>query len=194
MDNLILKLYSQPGTVFTISEIAQLLPGVSDESLRDKLYYFSKTGKLKRLRHGIYAKEGYNPFELANRIYTPSYISLETVLVGAGVVFQYYETIFLMSYLSRHMEVDGRRIQYRQLKSEILINTAGIEQKEGYFTASVERAFLDAIYVYKNYHFDNLGVLDWDKVADLKKIYRSKALEKRSTAYYKIYQEEYGKH
>ena len=60
--------------------------------------------------------------------------------------------------------------------------------------ATLERAFLDAVYLYKNYHFDNLGTIDWEKVAELKKIYKSKAFEKRVEEYYMIYKEDYGKH
>ena len=160
-NNIILKLYSRPETVFTLDEISQLFPGIAYESIRDRLYYFTKVGKLKRLHRGIYAKEAYNPLELANKLYKPSYISLETVLGSGNVVFQYYETIFAVSYLTRTVAINNTSIQYRQIKGEILTNTDGIEQKDGYFIATLERAFLDAIYIYKNYHFDNLGGKKW---------------------------------
>ena len=97
----ILHLYSRPQTIFTLDEIAQFFPNLSSESIRNRLYYFTKAGKLKRLHMGIYAKEEYNPLELVNKLYTPSYISLETVLAKGGAVFQYYETIFAVSYVTR---------------------------------------------------------------------------------------------
>jgi predicted transcriptional regulator of viral defense system len=188
--DLILKLYSRPETVFTVAEIAQLLPGVSAESLTDRLYYFTKAGKLKRLRHGLYAKQDYNPLELANKVYRPSYISLETVLARAGITFQYYRTIFLVSYLTREIRIAETNIQYRRIKPGVLTNPAGIEPQPGYFIATPERAFLDAVYIYKNYHFDNLGAINWEKAQGLKNIYKSKILEKRLAEYYKIYQDE----
>ncbi|HUD44573.1 MAG TPA: type IV toxin-antitoxin system AbiEi family antitoxin domain-containing protein [Patescibacteria group bacterium] len=183
-NDLLLQLYSRPETVFTVDEIAQLCTGISYESLRDRLYYFVKAGKLNRVHHGIYAKPNHNIFEMANKIYKPSYISLETVLVKGGVVFQYYETIFLVSYLTRYISVNNTEIQYRQLKGNVLADTTGIEHKDGYFIASLERAFLDSLYIYKNYHFDNLGPVNWEKVEALKSIYNSKALEKRIKEYY----------
>lgn len=192
--DLILKLYSRPETVFTIDEISQLFPDISYESLRDRLYYFTKTGKLKRLHQGIYAKKDYNLLELANKLYKPSYISLETVLAKKGVVFQYYKTIFAVSYLTRSVKLDDIKIQYRQIKGEILTNPQGVECQKGYFIATLERAFLDAVYIYKNYHFDNLGVIDWDKVAELKDSYGSKAFKKRVEEYFKLYKEDDGKH
>jgi len=191
-NDIILKLYGRSETVFTLDEISQLFPDISYESVRDRLYYFTKVGKLKRPHQGIYAKVDYNPYELANKLYKPSYISLETVLGTGNVVFQYYETIFAVSYLTRTLAINNISIQYRQIKGEILTNTEGIEEKEGYFIATLERAFLDAIYIYKNYHFDNLGVIDWKKVEVLKKIYKSKVFEKRVGEYYKDYKEDYG--
>lgn len=193
-DNLLLQLYSKPETVFTIEEIAQLSIEISNKSLRDRLYYYTKSGKLLRLHHGIYAKHKYNPFELANKLYKPSYISLETVLLKEGVVFQYYETIFVVSYLTREVKIKNHNVRYRQIKAEVLTNLQGIEQKVGYFIATKERAFLDAIYIYKNYHFDNLGAIDWEKTHDLKKIYKSKVFEKRVEEYFQIYKEDYAKH
>lgn len=192
MNNIILKLYSKPETVFTLSEISQLFPEIAYESIRDRLYYFAKVGKLRRLHQGVYAKMDYNPLELANKLYKPSYISLETVLSVGNVVFQYYETIFVVSYLTKTVTVNNISIQYRQIKGDICTNTQGIEQKNGYFIATLERAFLDAVYIYKNYHFDNLGIINWEKVKDLKKIYNSKAFEKRVEEYYKDYKEDYG--
>lgn len=181
--DILLCLYSRPETVFTLDEITQLFPGISYESLRDRLYYFTKVRKLQRLHQGIYAKKDYNPFELANKVYKPSYISLETVLVKGGVVFQHYDTIFLVSYLTRTIKINDTDIQYRQIKRDVLTNTDGIEQKTGYFIATLERAFLDAVYIYKNYHFDNLGTIDWEKIDSLKTLYNSKALEKRAKEY-----------
>lgn len=192
MKDIILTLYSKPQTVFKIAEVAQLLPNVTPGNLRRRLHYFVTVGKLKKPRRGIYTKIEYEPFELANKIFVPSYISFETVLLKEGVVFQYYETIYVASYLSRILAVDGHKIWYKQIAEPALSNRLGIEEKDGYFIASKERAFLDAVFLYKNYYFDNLGVLNWEKVFTLVPIYESKILEKRIKAYYKHYQEDYG--
>lgn len=151
---------------------------------------FAKSGAIKKLRRGIYAKDKFNPLELANKVYRPSYISLETVLAKGAVTFQYYETIFAASYLTREVKIGDTNIQYRRIKANVLTNPAGIERQSGFFIASLERAFLDAVYIYKNYHFDNLGAIDWEKANSLKKIYKSRLLEKRLNEYYQIYREE----
>lgn len=177
-------LYSRPQTIFTLGEISQHLPNVPYGNLKSSLSYFAKEGKIRRLRPGIYAKQKYNPLELANKICTPSYISLETVLQKEGVIFQVYDTIFAISYLSRKISINGHHIFYRKIKDGILLNSAGIEEKEGYFMATVERAFLDAVFLYGDYHFDNLTPLNWEKVFELQKIYNSKTLEKRVGKYH----------
>lgn len=189
-NDIILTLYSKPQTVFTLDEISLYFPKIPYENLRSRIRYFTNAGKLQRLHHGVYAKNEYNPLELANKLYKPSYISLETVLAKGGVIFQYYETIFAVSYLTRTVTLNETKIQYRQIKRSVLTNLIGIEQKTGYFIATLERAFLDAIFIYKNYHFDNLETIDWEKVKELKKVYKSKAFEKRVGEYYKIYQED----
>ncbi len=191
---MLLSIYRRPETVLTIDEIAQLSPDIAYKSLKDRLSYFTKTGRLKRLRSGIYAKPDYNPLELANKVYRPAYISLETVLFRGGVIFQTYRTIFLASYVTRSVTIDGTELQFRKIKDLVLANMTGIEPRQGYFMASLERAFLDAIYIYRDYHFDNLDGIDWEKVNLLKGIYQSQAFEKRVEDYYKIYQEDHGQH
>ncbi|MEJ2568718.1 MAG: hypothetical protein P8Z50_07610, partial [candidate division WOR-3 bacterium] len=52
-----------------------------------------------------------------------------------------------------------------------------VELKNGYATATKERAFLDALHLYKNYYFDNLDILDKDIVLNMVDIYRSKTLK-----------------
>jgi len=188
--NFLLEIYKKPQTTFSLKEISLMFPQLSYKNLKSKLSYFVSVGKLKRVRRGIYVKEGFNPLELANKIYTPSYISLETVLEKEGIVFQKYQTIFVVSYLSRKIKVGEQEIFYRKIKNEILLNDLGIEEENFCFVASRERAFLDAIFLYKNYHFDNLRPLDWEKIKEMEKIYSNKALVKRVTQYYKIYKKD----
>ncbi len=175
-DNLILKLYQRDQTVFSISEVALISGGLKRENLKARMNYYAGKGFLKNVRKGIYTKPDYNPMELATKIYTPSYISLETVLEKDGVIFQDYKTIFLVSYLTRRIEVDGQEFEYRRIKEEILLNDGGIIEEGNYAKASAERAFLDCLYLYKNYDFDNIDVLDKKKVLAFLPIYRSKKL------------------
>ncbi len=181
MDNFILKLYRSKQTVFTSKELFLLFPEVKKNNLKARMHYYVKKGMIKNPRRGIYTKAEYNFPEMAAKIYTPAYISLETVLERKGVIFQQYKTIFVVSYLTREITVEDQDIQYRRIKEEILLSRDGLIEKQGYFEAEKERAFLDALYLYKDYYFDNPDILDKKKVFALVENYHSKALEKKVT-------------
>ena len=178
--DIIFELYKSSRKVFRIMDIALLLGIEKTTTLRKKLNYYVKTGKLLNPRKGFYAKEGYKPEELACLLYPPTYISLEYVLQRTGVVFQYDSAITNVSYLTRETEIDNQTFRYRQMKGEILINTAGIIlNDENINIATRERAFLDMLYLNGRYYFDNLHILDKKKVEQLLPIYYSQTLVKR---------------
>ncbi len=173
-------------TIFSIKD-ASLMWGEENESIISiRLNKYAKAGKLIKVRRGLYVKDkNYNRFELATRIYTPSYISFETVLTHEGVSFQYYGNIFVASYVNREINVADQKITFVRMKDYVLSNSIGIEHKDGVAIATRERAFLDRLYVSKDYHFDNLRSLDWNKVMEILPIYNNKRLEKKVKEYQK---------
>lgn len=175
-------------TVFSTKDIALLWREKTEVAARVRLSNYIKTGKLIRICRGLYAKDkNYNRFELATRIYTPSYISFETVLTRAGINFQFYSNIFVASYVTRDIEVGDQKISFIRMKDYVLSNGIGIEHSDNIAIASKERAFLDRIYISKDYHFDNLDALNWDKVFDILPIYHNKRMNKKVEEYFKYY-------
>lgn len=168
-----------------------LFPEIPYDNLKKRMSYFALSGSIKKLSRGVYAKDQFDVLELANKLYTPSYVSLETVLQKAGVIFQYYESIFSVSYISRAVKVGDYTITYRRMKKDVLVNKKGIEEQGNVIIASPERAFLDAVYLYKNYHFDNLSPLNWDKVIELKDLYGNREFLKRVEEYYQVFKEDH---
>lgn len=179
-NNIILSIFQDVKTVFRLRDIALLVGEKDFESLNKKLNYYVRTGKLLNPRKGIYAKPNYNSEELASLLYTPSYISLEYVLQKAGVIFQFDTRITIISYLSRSIDVEDKTFIYRKIKGEIIANTKGISRQINQVNiATGERAFLDLLYLNKNYYFDNLNPLNKKTVYELLPIYMSKALADR---------------
>lgn len=171
-------------TVFSFKDLA-LLWGNSGNAMLKRVGYYVKNGQIYSPRRGFYAKdENYIRFELACKIYTPSYISFESVLAREGMIFQHYKEIFVASYKTRSIVSDNQTYSYRRIKGLVLTNPAGVENTEEYSIASKERAFLDTVYVNKEYHFDNLSPLDWDKVFEILPAYSNIAMEKRVKALY----------
>ena len=184
-------LLRSPKTIFSIKDIALLWKEKAEAPVRVRLSQYAKNGKLIRIHRGIYAKDkNYNRFDLATRIYTPSYISFETVLTRTGLNFQYYSNIFVASYVTREIETDKQKISFIKIKDYVLSDTTGIEHINDVAIATKERAFLDRIYVSKDYHFDHLDVLDWNKVFEILPIYRNKRMNKKINEYYKHYKED----
>ncbi|MDA1337870.1 MAG: hypothetical protein O2871_00745 [bacterium] len=186
--NLLLQLYNNPNTVFTTKEISMLFPDLKSTALKNRLNYYVKQKQLLSPRHGIYTKPTFNTFEFANKIYSPSYISFETVLAKHGVTFQNYTSIFVASYLTRELKVADISINYIRINSQILTNPAGIEN-DLFSMATLERAFLDTIYYYKDYHFDNLQPINWDKIRSIQTIYPTQKFKTTVESYYKVYKD-----
>lgn len=178
-NDVLLSVYQDKRTVFRLTDVAMLTGENSRVSLGKKLNYYVRTGKLGNPRKGIYVKPGYSPEELACCLYTPSYISFEFVLRSAGVIFQYDTSLTAASYLSRKTTIKNRVYAYRKLKNEYLLNTNGIKRLErGVNIASTERALLDLLYLNPDYYFDNLNVIDQEKLTALLEMYQSKKLER----------------
>ena len=183
----LLDLMRSKKTVFTFKDLI-LFWGESDVNfVKKKIHRYVKAGKINAVRRGIYSKDkNYDKYELATKIYTPSYVSMETVLGATGVTFQLYGQIFVASYVTKEIECDGQKYFYKKIKDTILTNQAGIESRENYSIASPERAFLDVIYLNKDYHFDNLSPLNWEKVYEILLIYGG---NKRMAKMVKMYQQ-----
>lgn len=179
-------LLRSPQTIFSTKDVALLWGEETNAAVRVRLSNYIKTRKLIRVHRGLYAKDkNYNHFELATRIYTPSYVSFETVLTREGVNFQYYGNIFVASSVNKEITVDDQKITFVRMKDYVLSNTLGIEHKDGIAIATKERAFLDRVYISKDYHFDNLRSLDWNKVIEILPIYNNKRMEKKVREYQK---------
>lgn len=187
----ILKIYSSHNTVFTFKDISLIWKDTNPDLIKAKVNYYVRSGKLYAIRRGIYAKDkDYDKLELATKIYTPSYISFETVLAKAGIVFQFYTQIFAVSYLTREIIADNQIYSYRKIKDSILTNHAGVEKKDNYTIASAERAFLDVVYLNKDYHFDNLSPLNWEKVFEILPVYGgNKRMEKKVKEYHEAFKD-----
>lgn len=188
MDNTLTKLFQSSKTVFTSKELALTWNETNPDNLKAKIYYYVKTGSIFRLRRGVYTKsKDFNPKELAISLYSPSYISFETVFAEAGMIFQYYETVFAAGPWTKDLQIGKYKFTFRRLKKSVLYNPAGIVSKNNFSIASPERAFLDMLYLSPDYYFDNLDLLDWKKCFELAMIYDSKRLIKCLKKYQKKY-------
>ena len=180
-NDILLSIYKDQAAVFRLKDIAMLINEPDFNSLNGKLNYYVRGGKLLNPRKGIYAKPGFTAEEVACKLYTPSYISLQYVLQRSGIIFQFDSAVTSLSYLSRTVDLGGQALVYRKMKGPLLVNTKGIIRKNRVNIATAEKAFLDLCYLDRDFYFDNLHPLNREKISDLLPVYQNAALTERVT-------------
>jgi predicted transcriptional regulator of viral defense system len=188
MKNLTYSINKLPQTIFTTREIAIILSETNPDIVKSKINYYVKRGELFSIKRGIYSKdETFNECELATKLYTPSYVSFETILARHGIVFQYDSRVHCASYVTRELKVKDVKIYYKSIKREILSNPMGIIYTNYYPEATAERAFLDTIYVFGKRHFDNLSPIDFEKCQNMLSVYEGTITKKDLKKYARYY-------
>ena len=177
--NGIARLLLTKQTIYTIKDLAYLWNIPNENALKRKIYYYSSTGKLIRLRRGIFTvnNQEINNLELANKLISPSYVTFETVLYKEGINFQYDSRIYSATNTNSEESIGANTFIYRKLPLDVVFNRNGINEQSGIFIATAERAIVDTIYYFKgNFHFDNLDSVNLNKCVELSKLYNDKAL------------------
>ncbi len=180
MEDHFTTLYRHGATVLTIDDLRVLWKATHANRLRAEVHYAVKTGKLLRLRRGVYAlTEKYDRRELANKLIVPSYISLETVLMEAGIIFQYTGALTSIALYPREISVRGEVFQYHRVKEEILSCPIGIARQGHVTMATPERAIGDWIYLGKTPAFDRPEAIDKIRLREVADIYGLASVKKR---------------
>jgi len=80
------RLIKQP--IFTLVDVLRNFPDDSEQTVRVQLSRFGQRGLVKLFKRGLYSfsDRPVDELELANRLYAPSYVSLETALNYHGII------------------------------------------------------------------------------------------------------------
>lgn len=91
-------------------------------------------------------------FEIANFIYQPSYISLESALSNYGILSQFtYTVTSVTTKKTKKLVVEDKEYTYSQIKTELFW---GYEKRNNFLIALPEKALLDSLY------FLSKGIID----------------------------------
>ena len=174
------KLLQSNQSIFSTNDF-RLIFGLEMPYLSVVIDRLIKKGDLTRIKKGLYfvlREKNLDILELARKLKSPSYISMETSLAQEGVIFQdYSKTIFCISNNRVNLQALGIDFQYYKLKNSVLLNPLGINNKNGFMIASAERAICDRLYFSPKYYFDNIDNIDKEKIRNISKIYNNKRLE-----------------
>ena len=172
----LIKLIASKKTVFSVEDLSKIFNINNHNYLKVLLLRMLKRKEIMRIRRGIYSYTNeYNPFELANKLKRPSYVSFERILYDNGVIFQDCSNkITSISNNSYVEKIDNISFQYYKIKNEIFCDPTGILIEKEARVASIERAVCDTIYLSKNYYFDNLNKLNKEKLLTISQIFNKR--------------------
>ncbi len=171
------KIILSKKSVFTYQDIENIL---WIENINTIKSYFARWVKLwvfKNIFKWIYVLNNYSKLELANKLKQNSYISFETVLKSEWIIFQdYWNTIFVATDQSIEKNIGKNNFKYLKLKNSILLNPIWVINMWNYMIASKERAICDRLYLSKNYYFDNLENVNFEKLEIISQIYNKRVI------------------
>ena len=125
--------------------------GVSAVAASALLYRYKKQGFILQLRRGFYVLPEVLPPDVyvANKIYGPSYVSLEFALSYHGVIPEtVYEITSVTTKATRRFEALDKIFSYRKIKKAAYAGYE-IQKQQGlsFYIADAEKAFVDTNYL-----------------------------------------------
>ncbi len=144
-------------TIFITKDMLRDVSNENEESLSKSIHRWCKRGELIKLKNGLYiTKETYSKYIntdgflelIANKLRTPSYVSLEYVLSKHGVITESVYTITSITLKTKRVfnNLTGQYI-YKSIKKS-LFNSYKLEKflSNDYYIATKEKALFDYLY------------------------------------------------
>ena len=144
------KLKEKNLIIFTPIDIRRIF-GVSKVSATFLVHRYTKQGLLKRVKRGIYTlyDTAVPDLYLANKLYEPSYVSLEFALSYHQVIPEtVYEITSVTTKATRRFDALGKVFTYRKIKKQAFTGYS-VNQQRGlcFLIAEPEKAFVDLTYL-----------------------------------------------
>lgn len=161
--------------IFSTREM-KLLLGLSERAAQQLVWRYKEKGYIFELKRGLYALKTNQPntYQIANRLYQPSYISFDAALSYHRII---PETIYAVTSattkITREFEVEGVRYTYHRLKKAFFTGYKLTRYLDaGVNMAEPEKALADYLYYVdirqRGLHYERI---------DLKKIKKAKLKE-----------------
>lgn len=167
--NIIRQLTEKQIALFSLGDFDRLFNIKNNNTLYKKIARLEKKRLIKKLIKGKYyfLLNATNDFTIANYLYQPSYISLESALSFYGIITGFsYRITSISTKKSRAFDIDQKEFQYSQIASHLFW---GYEKKENFLIAEKEKALLDYLY----FSLKGLRSIDWGEF-DLTEISKQK--------------------
>ncbi len=148
--------------IFTYLDVVKLFPEDNPELVKTQLNRFSTKKLIIGIKRGLYCfePETVDEFELASRLYQPSYISLETALNYYGIIPDVPQAITSITLTTtKNLTNAFGNFYYTKIKPVLYFGFSKLKStdSEGYFNlAKKEKALLDYFYIRKIKRLDSL--------------------------------------
>ena len=154
--------------IFHANDLANLWQIDKANTLRTTLKRYAQSGLLYRIYRGFYALKPVDKLEPRllgiKALHEFAYVSLETVLADAGVIFQAGRRLTLVSSKSKNFSIGHYQYRSRKLADRYLFNPAGVGEANGVKRADVNRAVADMLYYNPKFYFDAGRLINWRQV------------------------------
>jgi len=178
------KLKQKGLSLFTPSDFKKNFQIKKENTAYKILERLTKKGILKRLikKKYLFALSESDDFQIANFLYSPSYISLESALSFYGIITQFpYQITSLTPKKTKTIKTLDKEFSYSHIKPEFFF---GCEKKEKFLIAFPEKALFDYLYLcskglrsFEKDDFD-LKIIDKKKFLSLLKESKQEKLKK----------------
>src|SRR3989344_1665627 len=151
--------------IFTISDVVKLFPYENKHTIKVQLQRFIQNGQLIRIKRGLYSlkEKSLDEFAIANRLYQPSYISLESALNYYGIIPDVPQQITSVTYnYPKLITTSFGSFAYHKVKNELFY---GFTRKKlsahsySILFAREEKALLDYVYIRRITKTDDLRLV-----------------------------------
>jgi len=148
-------------SLFTLVDFGRIFSIKNQNTLYKIIQRLENKGIIKRLIKGKYffVFKKPNEFVIANFLYQPSYISLETALSFYGIITGFpYQITSITTKKTKGFLIDKKEFQYSQISKDLFW---GYEKKEGFLIANKEKSLIDYFYLaFKGLRSSDLDELD----------------------------------
>lgn len=171
-------------SLFTLSDFAKIFELDNQQTLYKKIARLEQSKIIKKLIKGKYQFlfVQTNDFYLANFLYSPSYITLESALSFHSIITGFtYQVTSMTPKSTKTIDVEGREYKYTHITPSLFW---GYEKKENFLIAEPEKAFLDYVYLatkgLRNPVYDemDLSSLDHQKLEQYSQKYHNMSMIK----------------
>lgn len=144
--DIIKKINSRNLSFFTVSDIKKFFSIKKDNTAYKIIQRLAKKEILKKLSKNkyLFALAPADDLQIANFLYSPSYISLETALSFYGIITQFpYQITSITPKKTKAINALNKEFTYFHIKQNLFF---GYEKKENFLIALPEKALLDYFY------------------------------------------------